>query len=245
MQDQLNPQGSALVYSTYLGGMNFDEARGIAVDSQGNAYVAGITGSPNFPTTSGSFQLHLRGTQNVFVAELSASGTSLVFSTYLGGTRGDALNVVGGSNGLALDSQGNVYLAGTTSSSDFPTASPLQASLVSPPGQGNAQNAFITKIDPARQSTEPPPTPEELNTAKILSVTADGKNLQVEGLHFYEGSIIIVDGVPQNTLNDFTNLNTLLIGKKTVKRIPRGQSAMIQVQNLNGTMSDQFPFVRE
>ena len=84
---KLNPTGSALVYSTYLGGSSTDEAYGIAVDSSGNAYVTGYTDSPNFPITSGAFQTSLEDRrENAFVAKLNPTGSALVYSTYLGGS---------------------------------------------------------------------------------------------------------------------------------------------------------------
>src|SRR5439155_500280 len=83
---KLNPTGSLLVYSTYLGGSGFDEGFGIAVDTLGNAYVTGLTLSTNFPTTAGAFQTTLGGTEDAFVTKLNPTGTGLVYSTYLGGS---------------------------------------------------------------------------------------------------------------------------------------------------------------
>ena len=82
---KLNASRHALVYSTYLGGNGDDSATGIAVDSSGNAYVTGYTDSTNFPTTAGAFQTSYGGGGNAFVTKLNASGTALVYSTYLGG----------------------------------------------------------------------------------------------------------------------------------------------------------------
>ncbi len=83
---KLNPSGSALVYSTYLGGNSTDGGLGIAVNASGDAYVAGETASTNFPTTAGAFQTTPAGKQNAFITELNPSGSALVYSTYLGGT---------------------------------------------------------------------------------------------------------------------------------------------------------------
>ena len=133
---KLNPAGSALVYSTYLGGSDSDEVFGIAVDSSGNAYVTGKAGSPNFPTTPGAFQTTLGSASNAFVAKLNPTGSALVYSTFLGGSGGEY------GFGITVDSSGNAYVTGSTSSTNFPTANPLQASLA------GEQNAFVAKLNP-------------------------------------------------------------------------------------------------
>jgi len=81
---EIGPDGSALVYSTYLGGSGDDHGLGIAVDALGNAYATGFTFSPDFPTTSGAYQRSLLGSVSAFVAKVSANGSSLGYSTYLG-----------------------------------------------------------------------------------------------------------------------------------------------------------------
>jgi hypothetical protein len=136
---ELNPTGSALLYSTYLGGNGGEYGSGIAVDSSGNAYVTGRTLSTNFPTTRGAFQASLRGpgATNAFVAKLNSTGSALAYSTYLGGSGYDA------AASIAVDSSGNAYVTGVAASSDFPTATPLQASL-----GGTAGNAFVTELNP-------------------------------------------------------------------------------------------------
>ncbi|PYN28613.1 MAG: cell surface protein, partial [Candidatus Rokuibacteriota bacterium] len=83
---KLNPTGTGLVYSTYLGGSGVDEGFGIAVDTLGNAYVTGFTSSTNFPTTAGAFQATFGGTEDAFVTKLNPMGAGLVYSTYLGGS---------------------------------------------------------------------------------------------------------------------------------------------------------------
>src|SRR5207245_126963 len=115
---KLNPTGSApLVYSTYLGGSGLDEGFGIAVDTHGNAYVTGPTDSTDFPTTSAAFQTAFGGgTADAFVTKLNPTGSApLVYSTYLGGSGTDA------GKRIAVDTLGNAYVTGLTSSTDFPT----------------------------------------------------------------------------------------------------------------------------
>src|SRR5207247_6425103 len=133
---KLNATGLVLLYSAYLGGSSDDVAAGIAVDSAGNAYVAGSAGSTNFPTTS-SFQAASGGGVNdAFVTKLNATGSALAYSTYLGGNSYDS------AYGVAVDSAGNAYVTGTTLSTNFPTASPIQATH-----GGGENDAFVTKLN--------------------------------------------------------------------------------------------------
>src|SRR5262249_44824283 len=102
---KLNPTGSALVYSTYLGGSSDDEAIGITAVAVGNAYITGSTISTNFPVTSGAFQTTFGGgLTDAFAAKLNPTGSALVYSSYLGGSSGD------NANGIAVDSAGNAYV---------------------------------------------------------------------------------------------------------------------------------------
>jgi hypothetical protein len=150
---KLNATGDALVYSTYLGGSNLDQAMGIAVDGSGNAYLAGLTFSTDFPTTPGAYsrQCGTDGTCNsgvadAFVSELNASGSALVYSTYLGGSNQDQGRAV------AVDSAGKIYLTGFTFSPDFPvTPNALDGSCGSD-GHCNSgvADAFVSKLDPAQ-----------------------------------------------------------------------------------------------
>ena len=126
-----------LVYSTYLGGSLSEFGYGIAVDSVGNAYVTGNTGSANFPTTAGTFDASLGGDADAFVTKLNASGTALVYSTYIGGSGSD------GARGIAIDSSGSAYITGQTTSSDFPTT-PGALSTV----KGGVTTSFVTKLSP-------------------------------------------------------------------------------------------------
>lgn len=106
--------GSGLFYSTFLGGSASDGASSIAVDSLGRAYVTGATSSTNFPVLN-PIQAHLAGGQDAFVTKLSATGNALFFSTYLGGTQDDS------AGSIRLDSSGDAFIGGITSSTNFPT----------------------------------------------------------------------------------------------------------------------------
>ena len=133
---KLNVTGTALVYSTYLGGGSYDQAWGIALDAAGNAYVAGDTFSANFPTTPAAFQAVLRGGGDAFVTKLNATGSLLVYSTYLGG------NDFESGTAIALDSAGNAHVTGATGSLDFPTT----ADAFQPTFGGGTTDGFVTKL---------------------------------------------------------------------------------------------------
>ena len=118
---KLSSNGNTLSYSTYFGGSGEDEGWGIAVDSLGNAYLTGMTFSSDFPTQN-SYQSSKTGFYDAFVTKFSSNGNTLNYSTYLGGS-GDNYGY-----DIAVDSLGNVYLTGVTSSSNFPTENPYQDS---------------------------------------------------------------------------------------------------------------------
>jgi hypothetical protein len=141
---RLNASGSALVYSTYLGGNQDEWGFGIAVDSTGSAYVTGLTFSSNFPTAN-AFQATKADsfTYDAFVAKLSPAGSALVYSTYLGGNYSDL------GNDIAVDSAGNAYVTGSTESSNFPTANALQSTFGGVVGCDLGGDAFVTKFNAA------------------------------------------------------------------------------------------------
>jgi hypothetical protein len=131
---KLNPAGSGLVYATYLGGNGNDTATGVSVDAGGNAYVTGLTDSTNFPTV-GAYQTDQGGT-DVFVTKLDPSGSTPLYSTYVGGSGADV------GLGIAVDGTGRIYVTGYTESSDFPRLSAFQR----PAGDADA---FVVKLDPS------------------------------------------------------------------------------------------------
>ncbi len=139
---ELNPTGSKLIYSTYLGGSGDDSGLAIAVDSNKNAYVTGVTGSTNFPT-AGPIQPQNNGDNDAFVSEINTGGSALVFSTYLGGkfNENTSTSTGGGSlAGIAVDSAGtNIYVTGSTASSDFPIVAAEQTAT------GGTGDAFVAK----------------------------------------------------------------------------------------------------
>jgi hypothetical protein len=139
---ELNATGSALVYSTYLGGTGTDDANAVIVDASGNTYVAGYSTSTDFPTTAGAFQTHNAGKNDVFVTKLNSAGAALLYSTYIGGSSDDQ------AWGLRVDSVGNAYVVGQTTSTNFPTtAGAFQTSCNSCTGANPQTDGFVTKLD--------------------------------------------------------------------------------------------------
>jgi hypothetical protein len=139
---KIDPSGSELLYATYLGGSAAEAGLSIAVDDTGHAYVSGGTGSPDFPTTAGAFDRTDHTGEDVWVAKLNPDGSSLEYSTLLGGS------AIAGDFGaaIAIDDAGHAYVAGGTGSLDFPsTASAFQSMHR---GETNSLDAFVAKLEP-------------------------------------------------------------------------------------------------
>ena len=130
---KFNPAGTALVYSTFLGGSDLDQGTAITVDAAGAAFVAGNTNSPNFPTVT-PLQAAKGNDTDAFVAKLDAPGASLLYATYVGGSGAD------GANGIAVDRRGSPVVVGTTGSGNWPTQGPVQ------PSRGGSDDAFVLKL---------------------------------------------------------------------------------------------------
>ncbi len=129
------PTGKSLVYSTFLGGKNSDFGSGIVVDGGGAAYIVGYTYSADFPTLN-AYQKAYRGGADAFVTKIAANGTSLVYSTYLGGSKWDE------GKSIALYGKGAAYVTGNTSSANFPVMNACQKILRGP------QDTFVAKLSP-------------------------------------------------------------------------------------------------
>jgi beta-propeller repeat-containing protein len=141
---KFTPDGTSLIYSTFIGGAGREQGQGIAVDDNGNAYVTGITESfdspftsayEGFPVTAEAFQR--RGSYDAFVSKLNAKGSALVYSTYLGGTAG-----VDRGWAIALDTAGNACVTGDTASNNFPVTNAIQ-----PVYNGGSTDAFVTRLN--------------------------------------------------------------------------------------------------
>ena len=147
---KVDPAGATLVYSTYLGGRGSEAGTAIAIDALGQAHVVGVTHSADFPVTAGAFQgVHAGGTADAFAAKLDASGSTLLYATFLGGSDADA------AEGLVIDTAGNAYVSGATLSPDFPTTPGAfqtipSAGLPAPPTYTPSRyDAFVAKLAPA------------------------------------------------------------------------------------------------
>ncbi len=216
---KLNSMGSAIVYSTYLGGSSADISNGIAVDRAGNAYITGQTLSEDFPTRN-AFQSNKRGDSSsfdAFVSKLNAAGSGLIYSTYFGGKENE------NGSGIALDSFGHVYLAGNTGSANFPTINSIQSDY-----GGGDSDAFVARIAAPR----------------IISASVKGKKLVITGEGFENGAVIILNGQEQKTRNDSEHTTSRLIAKKAGKNLAPGQTVTLQVRNPDGSLSIEFTFTR-
>jgi hypothetical protein len=142
---KMNPSGTGIIYSTYLGGGNppgpgEDNGQGIVVDALGYAYVTGYTQSPNFPTTPGSFQPFFRGYNDAFVSKLTPAGNALSYSTFVGGSLNSPYGDDEGFD-IAVDGAGQAHITGKTNSPDFPVVNAVQPQLA------EVYDAFVTKLN--------------------------------------------------------------------------------------------------
>lgn len=133
---KIAPTGDSLVYSSYFGGDRADEGYAVAVDAKGNAWISGYSLSDNFQVTPTAYQSKLSGQQNGFIAGVSPAG-ALIYSTLIGGEKTDFVF------GNTVDSQGNVYIVGQTTSTKFPMVNPFQAAIAS------GADGFVAKLNPA------------------------------------------------------------------------------------------------
>jgi hypothetical protein len=139
---KLNPTGSALVYSTYVGGSDFDGAHDGWLDSSGNFYIDGLTASTDFPTTPGAYQPELAGGLDAFAAKVDPTASTLDYATYIGGTGDeDVLD-------MTVDAGGNAYVPGPTTSTDFPTT----PGAFQPSFQGGEGDGYVIKLNPTGAS---------------------------------------------------------------------------------------------
>ena len=181
---RLNATGSALDYSTFLGGGGIDGGNGITLDGKNDAYVTGLAGSPDFPLATPT-QLKLGGNNDAFVSEFNPAGL-LIFSTYLGGSQDEDTNA--GSNlsllgSVAVDSTGaNLYAAGNTSSSDFPTVAPEQSA------DAGGIDAFVAKY---ALPTGPDFSISASNPDSVSPGTSGTTSVELIALNGYSSSVTL------------------------------------------------------
>ena len=140
---KLNSSGTALVYSSFLGGNNADVGYAIAVDSSENAYVTGYTYSTNFPTTTGAFQKTLGGPTGVFVTKINSTASAMVYSTYLNGSATGTSACAACGSSIGVDAEGNAYVAGLTWETNFPTTPGAYQVTYG----GGFHDGFVTKFN--------------------------------------------------------------------------------------------------
>lgn len=139
---KFSSDGTTLIFSTFVGGSNSDEGAGIAVDDNGNSYLTGRTSSSDFPTLNAFDSSKASGTEDAFVTKLSPNGSALIYSTFLGGTNGEH------AYDIAINQNGNVFVTGWTSSTDFPTQNAYDSNL------NGSSDIFITKLSVTGASLE-------------------------------------------------------------------------------------------
>jgi Ca2+-binding RTX toxin-like protein len=214
---KVNPTGSGLVYSTYFGGSNRDEGQGIAVDSNGNAYVSGITYSTNLPLTN-PVQATIGGGQyDAFISKFTPNGARN-YSTYLGGTGDDQ------GTSIAADSSGNAYIVGTTSSTNFPTVNPIQLL-----NAGGINDAFVSKLSAAGNS---------LIYSTYLGGSGDDKGYRIA---IGNGNNVYVTGETNSTNFPTANAIQSIIGggrDAFVTSINSSGSALVDSTYLGGSGDD-------
>ena len=214
---ELKPDGSALLYSTYVGGSQADNATALALDSAGDVFLTGSTQSHDFPTMN-PLQLGNDGVSNVFVTEVNPTGTALVYSTYLGGSSSDY------GTAIALDGSGNVYISGYTFSTDFPTQNAFQSVLA------GGSDAFITELTPG-------------NTALVFSTFLGGNSIdRVFSMWLDASGSIYLAGDTQSTnfpvtSSAFQSVNHGL-ADAFVTKLSRGASSLVYSTLLGGSGTD-------
>jgi hypothetical protein len=206
---ELNPTGSSLTYSTFLGGSGSDNAQGIALDSSGNAYVVGAATSTDFPVSSNAVETTLTGSSAGFASKLNATGSSLVYSTYLGGGSGD------NASGVAVDASGDAYVTGETFSTTFETTSGAFQTTCGSCGNG-LSDAFVSVLNPTA-------------TGFVYSTYLGGNSADV-------GFAIAIDFSDDAYVTGYTESNNFPTTESTFQSTLNGsQDAFVTELNPSGT----------
>jgi hypothetical protein len=211
---KLNSSGSAITYLTFIGGSGDDSANVIAVDSSGDAVIAGSAGD-GLSTVRPIQSFFKGGADDAFVAQLGITG-AVTFSTYLGGSGDDV------ALGVSLDGAGVIYVTGFTDSTDFLVFAPLQAA------NKGEKDIFITKIDPKATPNRP----------VLIQAFISGKNLILFGENFDTGAVLRINDVPTRTRNGDPDPSQVLVAKKAAKAITPGATVQLQIENPDGKRSN-------
>lgn len=234
---KLNPTGTALIYSTYLGGSSYDQAFSIAVDASGDAIVGGITSSPDFPTKN-PLQKFANSQEEGFVTSLSPDGSALNFSTYLGGSQGAYLSRI------TTDVANNVYVSGQTESSDFPVIP--STNVIGVPASYSNNTLFVAKFTSAGAlsfaSTIGADPQQQLQDGGVFfSVNPTAIAVDSDGAVYLAGGagqgILITPGAYQTTYIGGSGCGQCTMGFAS-KLKPDG-SALIFSTYLGGSQGDQ------
>ncbi|MGQ9863089.1 MAG: DUF7948 domain-containing protein [Bacteroidia bacterium] len=228
---KLNPTGTGLVYSTYLGGSETELARGIAIDAAGNPYITGATRSSNYATTAGAYQnTFAGGAWDAFVTKLNSAGTALEYSTYLGGSSWDY------AHGIAVDNLGYAYVVGRTDSPDYDTTA--GAFQTTPKG---GYDVFVTKLDP---------TGSALEYSTYLGGTSDDEGyaiaIQADSLYVtgttYSADYVITTGAVQETKKDRRDVFvTKLVISSPSTQIPKHHAPTTYPNPTQGSVTFYVP----
>jgi uncharacterized repeat protein (TIGR01451 family) len=215
---KFNSAGTALVFSTYLGGTGTDTAAGIAVDKGFNVYVTGTTSSGDFPVTPGSaYQSSPKGAGDVFVTELNSSGSGLVYSTYLSGSNADA------ASGVAVGPlAGTVFVTGTTQSTDF-------ANVTRPGNLTGSSEFFVAELNTGKQGA-----------ASRVYTTYVGGSTPFSGSAMTDGGGIVVDPSGNAYITGGTNYTDLPVVNAYQSSLRGAENAFVAKLNPNGTLPALF-----
>ena len=232
---KLSSSGNERTYLVSFGGNANDAGLGIAVDNGGNAYVTGATASNNF-TTVNALQPNPGGSQDAFVAKLNQSGSALIYSTYLGGSGNDF------GSSIAVDNNGNAYVTGSTTSSNFPTSAALQSAI------GGNGDAFLTKITDSGPSPSPSPSPgaspSPSPSSSPIQLMLDASGPAPDQLAALDSVLFFRDPFPvvnsANLLNQGSDRNTRVVIFATNLQLAQGETSSSVVVNLVDANNQNF-----
>ena len=235
-----NNDVSTRVYFTYLGGNSYEAAFGLAVDAEGNAYLTGYTGSTNFPT-SHAIQPNIAGKApagfvspavDCFISKLGPYGSNLVFSTYYGGS-GTGYNGVGDDVGfgIALDASRNIFVAGYTSATNFPTLNTTYTNA------GGLEDAFVLKLDPTGTNVVYAMRFGGTNSDIGRDVAVDPAGNPVVIGYTYSTNFPVTTNAFQKLLNNTTNLS--ITEDAFISKIAATSGTLTYSTFLGGTNSDR------